>query len=456
MAVHKIKKGLTLPIQGEPEQRIDDASPPRRVAITASDYIGMKPTMHVEPGDSVRRGQVLFDDKKTPGVRFTAPGGGKVVAVNRGAKRALQSVVIELDDDERAGKGETVSFSAYSGKHPAELPADDVKELLLESGLWTAIRVRPYSRVANPETRPRSIFVTAIDSQPFAPDLSQMLEGREEDFERGLAALAKLTDGPVYVCTEPGATLPVPQSDRFRTEAFDGPHPAGTPGLHMHILDPVGRERIAWYVGLQDVAMIGKLFASGELDVRRVISLAGPPVKNPRLLRTRLGASIDDLVSGELADGDMRVISGSVLAGRQAEGEIHGYLGRYHQQVSVLREGREREFLGWMGPGANKFSILPAFLSNLLPNKKFELTTTTNGSDRAIVPIGLYEKVFPLDIPPTFLLKSIVVGDIEKAEELGVLELDEEDLALCTFVCPGKHDFGVFLRELLTTMEKEG
>lgn len=467
MAVHRIKQGLNLPITGEPEQTVDTAPAPRRVALVAADYIGMKPTMHVKPGDDVRRGQLVFEDKKTPGVRFTALAGGKVTAVNRGAKRALQSVVIELDEDERAGKGSTARFSSYSGKHPAELNGDQVRELLVESGLWTAIRVRPYSRVAAPDTRPRSIFVTAADSNPLAPDVSAVLAGRGDDFERGLVALGKLTEGLVYVCKAPGTELQTPQDGRFRVEEFSGPHPSGTVGVHIHRLDPVDRHKLVWYVGYQDVATIGKLFATGELDVERVISLAGPPVEHPRLLRTRLGASIDSLVDGELATAadpssnggeapEYRLISGSVLSGRAAAGEIHGYLGRYHQQISVLREDRRREFLGWMGPGAGKFSVLPAFLSRLIPGKKFDLTTSTQGSPRAIVPLGLYEKVFPIDIPPTFLLKSVVMGDVEKAEELGVLELDEEDLALCSFVDPGKHDFGVYLRDLLMTLEKEG
>lgn len=461
MAVHKIKKGLTLPINGEPEQTVDTAVAPPRVALVAADYIGMKPTMHVSDGDEVRRGQLLFEDKKTPGVRYTAIAGGKVAAVNRGAKRALQSVVIELGDDERADKAETVRFSSFTGKPAAELPSDDVRELLLESGLWTALRTRPYSRVANPETRPKSIFVTAADSNPLAPDVSAVLAGRGDDFELGLTALGKLTDGFVYVCRAAGTSLQVPQDGRIRVEDFAGPHPSGTVGVHIHWLDPVDRHKLVWHVGYQDVVAIGRLFDSGELDVSRVISLAGPPVKRPRLLKTRLGVAIrslvdGELVDGELADGEMRLISGSVLSGRAVQGEVHGYLGRYHNQLSVLAEDRQRVFLGWLAPGTDKFSVLPAFLSKLMPGKKFDLTTSTQGSRRAIVPLGLYEKVFPIDIPATFLLKALVMGDLEQSEALGVLELDEEDLALCSFVDPGKHDFGVYLRDVLTILEKEG
>ncbi len=465
MAVHKIKKGLSLPIEGEPQQVTEDAPVPGRVALVAADYHGMKPTMHVQAGDGVRRGQLLFEDKKTPGVRFTAIAGGKVTAVNRGARRALQSVVIELDDGERAGKADTVRFSADTGEHPAELSGDQVKELLLESGLWTALRARPFSKVADPARAPHSIFVTAVDTNPLAADPAVVLQGREDDFERGVAALLKLTEGKVYICAASGTSWPVPRDARVQVEEFSGPHPAGTVGLHIHRLDPVDRHKVVWHLGYQDAIAIGKLFHRGELDVSRVVSLAGPRVTRPRLLRTRVGASIDDLVRGETGDGagdegtakrEDRWISGSVLSGRSAQGEIHGFLGRYHTQVSVLAEGREREFLGWMAPGASKFSTTKSFLSSLLPGKKYGMTTTTNGSDRAIVPIGLYERVFPLDILPSFLLRAVAMGDLEQAEALGALELDEEDLALLTFVCPSKSEHGQKLRDTLTTIEKEG
>ncbi len=456
MAVHRIKKGLNLPIEGEPRQRIEDARPPARVALVAADYIGMKPTMHVKVGDGVRRGQLLFEDKKTPGVRFTAIAAGKVAAINRGRRRVLESVVIALDDSERSGKGETVRFAADAGKHPAELSGDQVKELLLESGLWTALRTRPFGRVADPATRPHSIFVTAIDSNPLAADPSVVLKGREDDFERGVAAIAKLTDGEVYVCGATGSSWPVPRDAPIKTEQFSGPHPAGTVGLHIHLLDPVDRRKVVWHLGYQDAMAIGKLFHRGEVDVSRVVSLAGPAVAQPRLLRTRLGASTDDLSSGEVGEGETRLISGSVLSGRTAQGEIRGFLGRYHCQVSVLAEGREREFLGWMAPGVTKFSTTRSFLSGFLPAKKYAFTTTTNGSDRAIVPIGVYERVFPIDILPSFLLRALAVGDTEHAEALGALELDEEDRALLAFVCPSKSEHGRHLRSVLTTIEKEG
>ena len=412
--------------------------------------------MQVQAGDVVRRGQLLFEDKKTAGVRYTAPAGGEVVAVHRAERRALVSVVIALDSTERAGGHDCVSFSAYTGKPVAELSRDQVRDLLVESGLWTSLRQRPFSVVADPSASPAAIFVTAMDTNPHAPSVGVALKGREADFERGVLALTKLTDGPVYVCKAADSSVRAPSNGKVQVEEFAGPHPAGTAGLHIHMLKPVSRLRTVWHVNYQDAAAIGKLFGEGVLDVDRVISLAGPGVKNPRLLRTRLGASVDELTADELHDGEMRVISGSVLSGRRAAGREAGYLGRYHLQVSALAEGRQRHVFGWLGLGLDKYSTINSYLGGLIPGQKFHFTTTTNGSDRAMVPIGMYEAVMPMDIMATFLLRALLMQDLERAEELGVLELDEEDLALCTFVCPGKSEYGPLLRKLLTTIEKEG
>lgn len=456
MGLHTFRKGLRLPLAGAPVQEIEPAVAPRRAAVVAADSVGLRPAMHVAVGDDVRRGQLLFEDKRTAGVRHTAPAAGRVAAINRGARRALQSVVIELSRAEREGRApEAAAFRAFSGRHPAGLSADDVRALLVESGLWTALRARPFGRVADPADRPHSIFVTATDTQPHAP-APAVLIGRGESFERGLAALSRLTDGPVFVCTDPRTEAPLPAGGQILREQFEGPHPAGTVGLHIHTLDPVDRRKTVWHVGLQDVTAIGALFRTGTLDVTRIVSLAGPPVRRPRLLRTRLGAALDDLVQGELDEGETRVISGSVLSGRSAAGPVHGYLGRYHQQVSVLAEDREREFLGWLLPGFRKFSAIRTFASAWLPGGQFRLTTSTHGSRRAIVPIGMFERVMPLDLMPTALLRALVMGDVDRAEELGCLELEEEDLALCTFVCAGKNDYGPYLRQVLDTLEREG
>ncbi len=452
MALHVIKKGLDLPVTGAPEQVIESGSSPRHVAIIADDYHGLKPSFRVQPGDVVRRGQPLFEDKKTPGVLFTAPCAGTVTAIHRGERRSFQSLVIEVG----AGGGEQVAFQAYTGASPDACDRAAVQELLTESGLWTAFRTRPFTRIPQLNSVPYAIFVTAMDTNPLAADVDTVVGERLPDMEAGLRVLGKLTDGKVHFCKKAGGALLPTSASGVTVQEFKGPHPAGTPGLHIHLIAPVGHARTVWHIGIQDVLAIGRLFRTGELDTERVISLAGPVVKRPRLLKVRLGASLDDLTANELEEGENRVISGSILSGRKASGEIFGYLGRYHVQVSALKEDRERVFLGWLEPGAEKYSVVSAFISSLIPDKKFALTTTTNGGARAMVPIGTYERVMPFDILPTFLLRSLVVDDIEQAEELGCLELDEEDLALCTFVCPSKYDFGPILRRNLNTIEKEG
>jgi len=459
MALHKSKRGLRLPIQGEPRQEIETGRTPTRVALLGADYPGLRPTMHVKVGETVRRGQLLFEDKKMLGVRFTSPAAGKVAAVNRGEKRAFQSMVVELARSElegRAGSAEQVAFSAFTGKHPASLTESEVKALLIESGLWTALRGRPFARMANPEGRPHSIFVTATDSNPLAPSVRVAMADQGHRFNLGLAAIAKLTEGTVFVCTEPGMSLDLPDEGRIQVEQFSGPHPAGTVGYHIHVLDPVDRHKLVWYLGYQDIIAMGELFDSGELYLQRVISLAGPMVKQPRLLRTRIGASTDALVEGELAGGEIRMISGSALSGRTAMGAELGYLGRYDNQITVLAEGREREFLGWLTPGSDKYSVVKTHLGALIPGKRFAFTTSTHGAKRNIVPLGMYEKVMPFDLMTTQLLKSLLMRDIETAERLGCLELAEEDVALCSFVCPGKNDYGPCLRDVLTLIEKEG
>ncbi|REJ83446.1 MAG: Na(+)-translocating NADH-quinone reductase subunit A [Acidobacteria bacterium] len=473
MGSHHFRKGLDLPIKGVPEQIVSQASSTSEVAVVALDFAGMRPTMMVDVGDAVRTGQKLFEDKKNPGVFYTAPGSGQVTGIHRGAKRRLLSVVIRLD-----GGDQHVGFSSYTGRHPSSLSREEVRELLVESGSWPAIRARPYDRVAVPESVPKSIFVTAVDSHPLAPDLAKVAEGRAGDLERGLAALRKLTDGKIYFCKAKGARFDLPEIEGLSVESFSGPHPSGNVGLHIHTLDPVNRTKLVWHVGLQEVLAMGKLFGTGELDLERVVSIGGPCVARPRLLRTRVGAALAEVLDGEIEvpgednplaqwidDGSrireageapaVRMISGSVLAGRAA-GEHTGYLGRYHQSIAVIEEDAEREFLGWMGPGAGKFSVTNLFLSKLMMGKRFDFTTSTNGSPRAIVPIGLYEKVTPFDLEPTFLLKALVMSDVERAEEFGVLELAEEDVGLYSFVCPGKTDYAPHLRETLTILEKEG
>jgi Na+-transporting NADH:ubiquinone oxidoreductase subunit A len=449
MGLTKIKKGLTLPITGDPEQVISESNIPKRVAVLGDDYVGMKPTMEVKVGDRVKLGQVLFSDKKMPAVKYTSPGAGKVIEINRGEKRHFLSVVIELDGNEE------ITFQSYSETKLDSLTRKEIVAQLLDSGLWTSLRARPFSRVANPDVQPHSIFITAMDTNPLAPDVDKIIEGNKPNFITGLKILSRLTEGKLHLCKSPAAKIPVNGVDRLNIEEFDGPHPAGNVGTHIHFLDPVGRNKTIWHISAQDVISVGILFSTGKLNTERIVSLAGPGVKNPRLIRTRMGAAISDIVEGELNEGDNRVISGSVFMGHSAEGPVN-YLGRYHQQISVLVEWRDRKFFGWLSLGSNLFSVKRILISCLTPKKKFNFTTALQGGKRAIVPSGSYEKVMPLDILPTYLLRALAVSDVEESEALGCLELDEEDLSLCTFVCPSKIDHGINLRRTLTIIEKEG
>ncbi len=443
------KKGLCLPIAGAPSDEIDDGRAVTQVAVLGGDYPGMKPTMKVAEGDAVQAGTALFEDKKNPGVVFTSPVAGKINAIHRGEKRALLSVVIDVEGER------SKVYESYGPQAIHRLQRDVVVKQLTMSGLWTSLRTRPYSKVPAVDAEPHAIFVTAMDSNPLGVNAGLVIGERAEEFALGLDVLAKLTEGAVHVCQEPGKRYPVGHDKKVKVHEFSGPHPAGLPGTHIHFVDPVGPGKSVWYIGYQDVIAIGKLFRDGRIDSSRIVALGGPGVSNPRHVRTLIGANLVELTAGELADGEQRVISGSVLAGHVATGPRQ-FLGRYHNQVSVLPEERERHLFGYLSPGFNRHSVFPAFLSKWFGEKRVAFSTTTNGSTRGMVPIGTFEQVMPHDILPTQLLRSLLVGDLDTAIALGCMELDEEDIAVCTYACPGKYEYGPVLREVLTVIEKEG
>ncbi len=448
----QISKGLDIPIKGTPAQSIDTGAPIHHVALNGRDYVGLKPRMLVAEGDRVALGQPLFTDKRDPAVLFTAPGRGTVVAINRGTRRALETVVIELDED----PDEAASFEKCSADQLSHLDRDEIVARLLESGLWTALRTRPYSRIPASDSVPRSVFVTAIDTQPLAADPRAVLAEHGDAFDTGLAMLSRLTKGPLYLCTGTGWDREAPDIDGLVTAVFDGPHPAGLVGTHIHFLDPVGADSNVWHIGYQDVIAIGKLLATGRVWTERVVALGGDAVRSPRLLTTRLGASTEELTAGELAmDHSCRVISGSVLSGRTAAGH-NAFLGRYHNQVSVIGDRAERRFLGWLGPVMNRYTASSVFLRRRHHKYERTFTTAQNGVFSAMLPVDTFEKILPLDILPSPLLRALMVRDTDQAQALGCLELDEEDLALCSFVCPAKYDYGAVLRASLDQIEKEG
>ncbi|WP_370430129.1 Na(+)-translocating NADH-quinone reductase subunit A [Klebsiella michiganensis] len=445
----KITKGLNLPIAGMPSQQISSKTAVKRVALLGEEYIGMRPSMAVREGDRVQKGQLLFEDKRNPGVRFTAPASGTISAIHRGERRVLQSVIIDVDGDD------AVHFPRYELADLAALTREAVQQQLVESGMWTAFRTRPFSKIPAPGSVPAAIFVTAIDTNPLAADPQPIILAQREAFDAGLTLLTRLTDGKVHVCQASGGKLGGHPVGQVTFNQFAGPHPAGLVGTHIHFLEPVSLKKQVWHLNYQDVIAVGKLFLEGELSSERIVALGGPQVKEPRLLKTCSGASLDELLADELLDDENRVISGSVLSGTHAQGP-HAFLGRFHLQISVVKEGREKELFGWVMPGKDKFSITRTTLGHFMKRKLFNFSTDTNGGERAMVPIGNYERVMPLDILPTMLLRDLLAGDTDSAQALGCLELDEEDLALCTYVCPGKYEYGPALRSVLTQIEQEG
>ena len=448
----KVKKGLNVPISGTPADSLDASKKVRSVALLGSDYNGMKPTMLVEEGNSVKLGQALFEDKKNPGVIFTSPAGGKIESINRGARRTLQSVVIEIADNE-----ESVDFLPYRIEDLEIGNSAQIKRQLVNSGLWTSFRTRPFSKVPAINSIPANIFITAMDTNPLSANVDLIINLNKDYFKAGLKVIKTLTENNIHLCVGVDFSLSLDEDNTIIEQVFEGPHPAGLAGTHMHFLSPATLANVNWSINYQDVISFGELFLTGKLPNKKIISLAGPQVLKPRHVETRIGACTDEICAGELTHRDNRIISGSVINGREAIGP-YAYLGKYHSQISVVCESSkvDREFMNWLNPGPRKFSQIPLFTSSLFRRKEFKFKTLMNGSDRAIVPIGVYEEVLPLNLLATVLMRYIAVGDTEKIQDLGGLELDEEDLALCSFVCPSKYDFGSLLRSNLNQIEVEG
>ena len=444
-----IKKGLDLPIPGAiSSTNIHDIVPTHNVAIIGEDYQGLKPTMLVAEGDKVVLGQPLFEDKKNPGVLICAPVSGTVEKIARGEKRRLLSVVI------RPEEGEAVVFEAFGDDAAKKLSREEIVKHLVACGLWASFRTRPFSKIPAIDSVPHSIFVNAMDSNPLAIDPALAMQGRDADLLTGLAIMQALSGGQVHLCRRRETSVPTHYLNRLEIHDFAGPHPAGLVGTHIHFIDPVGAGKTVWHLGVQDLLAIGKFFRSGILEMQRLVAVAGPGVKKPYIARAIRGTAMMDLLADNLHDGEQRVISGSALSGRQVHDDT-AYLGAYDQQVTVLPEGRESYFLGFLRPGFGWFSRTNAYIGKFLKSP-MQFNTSLRGSPRPIVPIGVYEEVMPLDILPTLLVKARIVKDTDTAINLGALELDEEDLALMSFVCPGKHDFGAILRENLTLIEQEG
>jgi Na+-transporting NADH:ubiquinone oxidoreductase subunit A len=448
MQAFKLRKGADIPIEGVPDQTIHDKQGVNSVALLGADYVGLKPRLLVAEGDEIRRGAPVFFHKDQPDVMVTSPVSGKVVSINRGARRVLQSVVVEISDAEDGG----VDFSDTGREDTAE----GLTEKLCLSGLWTSFRTRPYSKVPDPGTKPAAIFVTALDTEPLCADASLVLSQSAQYFERGLAAISHLTDGDTFLCRGDTADAPGQGVTGVTDVVFSGPHPAGLAGTHIHFLHPPTDDEVVWTIGYQDVIEIGHLLESGHRMPTRIVAIGGPVAKQPRLLKTVQGASLLDLTNAEVDDTvpAVRIISGSVLSGRAGVGP-EAYLGRYARQVTLIEEDRKQHVLGWVRPMPEKFAIQPV-LGSAFKKRLFNLTSNLNGGRRAMVPTGTFETLMPQDYLPTQLLRALLVKDTDTAQALGVMELDEEDLGLVGFACPAKYEYGIALRDCLEKIEKEG
>lgn len=445
-----IKKGIELPISGAvADDSIHQLPTQALYAVIGDDYLGLRPTMMIAVGDKVREGQALFEDKKNPGVLICSPVSGEIEDIVRGERRRLLAVTIRPDESL-----EPIRFTQFDEDALAEISAEQVREQLQKSGAWPLLRQRPFDKTPKIDATPQAIFVNTMDSNPLAVNPMLAFADREADYQAGLTVLSKLTAGPVHVVHEPKTKLPQTLARHVQYHAIDGIHPAGLVGTHIHFIDPVSANKTAWHLNLQDLLAIGHLFRTGYLDNERIISIAGPGVINPQFVKTRIGVSLAHVLKDNLAEGEQRIISGSIFAGRQTDAET-AFLGFYDKQVVVLPEGRESIFLEFMRPGMNSYSRTRAYLGRFL-KKPLPFTTSMQGSPRPIVPFGIYDEVMPLDILPTLLLKALIIKDTDTAVQLGALELAEEDVALLTYVDPGKHDFGAILRENLEQIEEEG
>ena len=443
--VIKLRKGLNIKLKGSAEKALEKLSVPTTVALKPTDFPGLTPKLSVKVDAEVKAGDALFYDKYHPEILFTAPLGGKVVSINRGERRKILEVVISTDEE--------IGSAEFKKADPSGLSAQEVKKQILKSGLWPFIKRRPYGILANPEEKPKAIYISTFDTAPLAPDYNFVIEGQMDTFQTGVNALAKLTDGKVNLGVNAGSAFTSVKNVVINT--FEGPHPAGNVGIQIANTNPINKGEVVWTINVQDVLFIGRLFETGKVDFTRTVALAGSEVNTPKYFQTVLGAPIKDLVSGNLNETDYnkRIISGNVLTGTKVSEKC--FLGYFDSLLSVIPEGDEYEFLGWADPGFSKFSATKTFFGKLFPKKEYTLNANIHGSERAFVLSNQYEKMVPMDILPVYLLKAILVNDLDKMENFGIYEVIEEDFALCEYACTSKIEVQKILREGINTMQKE-
>jgi len=444
----KIKRGLNIKLQGNAVKSVSSLSLPEIFAIKPADFTGLTPKLLIKEGDEVQAGSPLFYDKNNEAIKFTSPVSGEIAEIVRGDKRRILEVKILADKE--------ISYVQFDKKNPNNFSREELTEALLNSGTWPFIRQRPFGTVADPGEMPKSIFISAFDSNPLAPDINFIIQENNRSFQTGLDVLKKLTDGKIHLnIAADGNTSPVfANAEGVVLNRIGGPHPAGNVGVQIHHIDPVNKGETVWYINPQDVIIIGTLFNEGKYDASRMIALTGSQVSNPKYYKTIVGCSIKHILDdGGLKDGENRIISGNILSGSKITG--NGYLGFYDTQITVVPEGNESEFMGWLAPGFKKYSMSRAFFSWLTPAKEYNLNTNLHGEERPFVMTGQYEKVFPMDIYPVQLLKSILIEDIDTMEKLGIYEVVEEDFALCEFVCTSKIKSQEIIRRGLDLVRKE-
>lgn len=436
----KITKGLDLKLAGAAPDQMLDVALPEMFHVKPSDFRWLKPKLLVQTGDAVQVGTPLFCDKQDERVIVVSPVAGRVGEIVRGEKRVIEAIAIACDTE--SAMAATVDFDT-----PTDV--DTARKLLLQYGLWPCLRQRPFATIPSPDSKPKSIFIPSFDSNPLAPDFNVLMRGKEEDFMHGLAMLRKAAgDVPIHLCMREGADNQFfEKAENVNKHYFSGPHPAGNVGTHIHHIDPINKGDIVWYVDPQDVARIGGLFLNHTLQFGKTAALTGPVVKNPGYFDTVYGADLTPLLTDNLAQEDIRVVSGSVLSGSKL-GESPT-LGFYDRQVTVIAEGGRREILGWLLPGLKKWSLSRTFLSWLTPKRTYEVNTSLHGGRRAVMMTDIYDKVFPFNLLPLQLLKACEIKDLERMEALGIYEVDSEDFALCELVCPSKKEWQRIVEEAL-------
>lgn len=435
----KTKKGLNLPISGNPSLDVDFSTSINSIAILGTDFVGLKPTMMVDEGDTVLSGQKLFENKKNPGTYITAPLSGVIKSINRGDKRRFLSLIIETDDSL-----DLLNFDLNDYSSPIDF--------LVDSGALAYFRTRPYNRMPIPSELPSAIFINACDTNPLSIDPHELIKFDQDLFNQGLKFIQSINGDIKTFCSYQNNDFDK-SVEGVSYNQFKGPHPAGLVGTHIHFLYPVGQNRSVWTISWQEVISLGYLLHNNNLRSDKNVTIGGPNTYDPKILKVKHGSNLSELTAGKIFDNS-RVISGSVLNGHSGE-NVMNYLGSFDNQVSVLPDESNDILFNWAMPGSTLHSNLPAFISSWIKPIKFTFNVSMNGGNRAIVPVSSYQEIMPLNILMTQLLKSLVTLDIELGEKLGVLELAPEDLALASYVCPSKYDYQSILDSNLEKMYEE-